>query len=244
MKRSALFISCMAGLVLSGCGGGGAGVILPDTFAFLWVVLTNKDGLNLYNGESAQFSLTGLDNQGKYYYNVPASEWSMTNVTGNPGNFDTSNGHLQCVGPGTAKIRAKYNQQNAIEMDIVVHVNKAKITGKVMNSSGQALPNVFLQFYNDSNVKVGDAKSLSGGNFYVYVPVDATKVNLNKDKIPSGYLFEWKYKDKVYSSFIANCHAVMILSVALQINQTSNMPDPIIMFSNNSPPPPPPDGCF
>lgn len=229
--------------VYGGCGG--AGTSDPISYVLVRVECPGQDPINIEVGMVVQFVLAGYDASYNRYV-VTAESWSMTNVTGAPGTLNAS-GQFTATGTGTARIVATFTGYTVQNLDIVVRPVQARVTGSVRSSSnGAGIPNVWVRFYNSSDVLVGEAITNGSGVFLGSVPTTATQINLRPDNFPPGYFYEWVYRGTRYSATILSpnpCHATMVLDSPLTVGQTSTMGDPVFLDPNQGVPPPPPDGC-
>lgn len=229
-------ISCGGG----GSGGGGGG----GPFSIVRVESPSNDPLNILPGEDVQFELAGYEVGSGTRVVLNATSWSV--LDNQSVGTISGTGLFSATTPGNARIGAMWNgTPPASPLPIVVRqLGLAGVTGIVRNG-GNPVRGVVVIFYNSSNAEVGRATSLSDGSFKGWVPVSATRMNLEVTTLEGRWLRQWDYRSDTYQAGpqIPNCHATMVLTGGpLVLGQIRSMADPIQVFDLNTPPPFP-TGC-
>lgn len=241
--RAVALVCAFSGAVFFSYGGCGGTLTLPP-FVLVRVELPGRDPLNIEIGQVVQFVLAGYDANFNRFP-LRTDTFTITNVQGSPGTMEP-NGRFTATGTGSGRAVATWPDNPVTALSFVVRPVQARISGVVRNESNSAgIPNVIVTFYDASNVETGRATTNANGNFLASVPTNTTKVNFDRSLMPPGWYAEWLYRGVRYTSstWVPNCHAVIVLNQPLANGVTSTMPDPLFLAATTGPPPPPPNGC-
>jgi len=231
MKHVSLIAAVLLGTALCGCGGSGVGsgvvntgpavtlgtptveAIIPGRASSDIVV---QDPNNLEVGQSIQFQLVAYNATGSRVVLSP-DDFRSSDTTNTYGLLGSNSGVLitgNAVSTTLLYIGANY-QGVQYSASYQVKPRQARLIGQIVDeTTGLAIRNASLNFYNDSGQLVGTVVMPFQGSFRASIPLTATRFQVVSDSLTATYWRSFTFNGLRYDAGSDDCRAPL---PALQI---------------------------
>jgi hypothetical protein len=252
VKKYYAFLLLVVLVLAVACGGGGGGNNTPPppqgTIKAEAVLAGTPsqivDPKNIQVGETIQFEVVSYSASNVRTV-LSSSNWTTTDNGATVGTLSstgvlTTSASANSIFTATGTAGGK---QYSINYE--VRPVQAIVTGTVIDSNGNAAPNVRVNFLNSLGTIVASSTTAQNGSLWASVPTSATQFNLDKSTLIVGVYFKsFVYAGHRYTALISTCNAPL---PALTNGVTTSLSvitiDAAMTLGQNNAPPPPPDGC-
>lgn len=260
--RVRVFLGVLISMIvlIIGCGGGGdggggnngsnGGVIVSAITIEAVFASNNKpvDPNSIMVGDNIKFQVAGYDINNQRIV-VAASGWATTDASNQAGTL-SANGNYSAQNPSVATYTVSATESlnnSTLFRNYQVLAPSPRVSGRVIDTNNNAVPNVVVQFLDASNNVVGSATTNGIGVFTGATTSSAVKAQIQSGSINTNtYLQSFSYGGANYSPLVVGCGPAI---GPISGNQVFSLPNNLVLYAKfNSggglnPPPPPPGGC-
>jgi len=194
-----------------------------------------QDPQNIEANQTVQFQLASYDSAGKRTI-LPATDWSSSDTSSSYGSLGLNSGlyiagSVPTVAPffvGTSYLGKKYYAPYSVKP------RQATLVASVVNSAdGKTVRGVMLEFYDSDGVLVGKVQQPNVGVFRASVPLNAKKMLVISESIPSSFRKVFEYNSLGYQAGDISCSVTLpTLTVG-----TNNLDSNILLVPKTAPEP-------
>lgn len=258
--RARLLLGVLISLIvlILGCGGGGGGGgggnnggVIVSAITIEAVFSSNNqpvDPSSITVGDNIKFQAVGYDINNVRII-VGSTGWDTTDV-GNQAGVLSSNGSYTAQNQSATTYTVSCTEtlnNTTIFKNYQVLAATPRVSGKVVDTNGFAVPNIVVQFLDASNAVVGTATTNGTGVFTGSTTNAAVKAQIQSGSVnTTTHLQSFSYNGANFSPLVVGCGPSI---GPISGNSIFSMPFNMVLYAKfNSggglnPPPPPPGGC-